>query len=95
MEVDGQRHAPAASHPRNRPDTRCVQGAGWAPGPAWTGTENLTPTGIRSLDHPPSSESQAYVKKNNIKMETQVKGYKRADWIQLPRLDTATTLRFP
>ena len=27
-----------------------VQEAGWAPGPVWTGAQNLTPTGIRSLD---------------------------------------------
>jgi len=27
-----------------------VQEAGWAPGPVWTGAENLAPTGIRSLD---------------------------------------------
>jgi len=27
-----------------------VQEAGWAPGPVWTGAENLTPTGIRSPD---------------------------------------------
>ena len=27
-----------------------VQEAGWAPGPVWTGAENLSPTGIRSLD---------------------------------------------
>jgi hypothetical protein len=33
-----------------------VQEAGWAPGPVWTGTENLTPTGIRSPDHPARSE---------------------------------------
>ena len=25
-----------------------VQEAGWAPGPVWTGVENLVPTGIRS-----------------------------------------------
>ena len=34
-----------------------VQEAGWAPGPFWTGTENLAPTGIRSPDRPASSES--------------------------------------
>jgi hypothetical protein len=34
-----------------------VQEAGWAPGPVWTGAENLAPTGIRSLDRPASSES--------------------------------------
>ena len=30
---------------------------GWAPGPVWTGAENLTPTGIRSLDRPARSQS--------------------------------------
>ena len=34
-----------------------VQEAGWAPGPVWTGTENLAPTGIRSPDHPARRES--------------------------------------
>ena len=32
-----------------------VQEAGWAPGPVWTGAENLAPTGIRSPDRPTSS----------------------------------------
>ena len=30
-----------------------VQEAGWVPGPVWTGTENLAPTGIRSLSVQP------------------------------------------
>ena len=34
-----------------------VQEAGWAPGPVWTGAENLDPTGIRSPDRPNRSES--------------------------------------
>ena len=34
-----------------------VQEAGWAPGPAWTGAENLASTGIRSPDRPARSES--------------------------------------
>ena len=34
-----------------------VQEAGWAPGPVWTGAENITPTGIRSPDRPAHSES--------------------------------------
>jgi hypothetical protein len=34
-----------------------VQEAGWAPGPVWTGEENLAPTGIRSPDRPASSQS--------------------------------------
>ena len=32
-----------------------VQEARWAPGPVWTGSENLAPTGIRSLDRPARS----------------------------------------
>jgi hypothetical protein len=31
--------------------------AGWAPGPVWTGAENLTPTGIQSPDRPAHSWS--------------------------------------
>ena len=34
-----------------------VQEAGWAPGPVWTGAENLAPTGVRSLDRPTRSQS--------------------------------------
>ena len=34
-----------------------VQEAGWAPGPIWTGAENLAPTGIRSPDRPSRSQS--------------------------------------
>ena len=34
-----------------------VQEAGLAPGPVWTGGENLAPTGIRSADRPARSES--------------------------------------
>ena len=33
-----------------------VQEAGWAPGPVWTGRENLTPIGIGSPDRPASSQ---------------------------------------
>jgi hypothetical protein len=31
--------------------------AGRAPGPVWTGAENLAPTGIRSPDRPARSQS--------------------------------------
>ena len=34
-----------------------VQEAGWAPGPVWTGAENLAPTGIRSPDRPARRQS--------------------------------------
>ena len=37
MVVGGQRHAPAALYPRERPGTYCK--GGWV----WTGAENLTP----------------------------------------------------
>ena len=34
-----------------------VREARWAPGPVWTGAENLAPTGIRSSDRPTRSQS--------------------------------------
>ena len=34
-----------------------AQESGWAPGPVWTGAENLTPTGIRSPGRPTRSQS--------------------------------------
>jgi hypothetical protein len=34
-----------------------VEEAGWAPGPVWTGAENLAPTRIRSPDCPAHSQS--------------------------------------
>ena len=43
----GQPHAPAVSTPGKDP-LPIVQEAGWAPGPVWTGAENLIATGIRS-----------------------------------------------
>jgi hypothetical protein len=52
--MGGQRHAPAALLPGKRPDTHCKR---WAPGPVWMGAENLAPTGIRSPDRPPRSQS--------------------------------------
>ena len=51
----GQRHDPAASCTMGtgKEPVPIVQEAGWAPGPVWTGAENLAPTGIGSPDHPP------------------------------------------
>ena len=34
-----------------------VQEVEWAPGPVWTGAENLAPTGIQSPDRPARSQS--------------------------------------
>ena len=56
MGVGGQRHTPAALPPGKDP-VPTVQEVGWAPGPVWTGVENLAPTGIRSPDRPARSES--------------------------------------
>jgi hypothetical protein len=54
--MGGQPHVPAALLPGTDP-VPIVQKAGWAPGPIWTGAENLAPTGIRSPDRSASSES--------------------------------------
>ena len=56
MGVGGQQHSPAALPPGKDP-VPIVQEAGWAPGPVWTGAENLDPTRIRFLDRPVRSES--------------------------------------
>jgi len=42
--VRGQRHAPAALYP-GKDTVPIVKEDGWAPGPVWTGVENLSPTG--------------------------------------------------
>ena len=42
MGVGGQRHALATLPPGKGP-VPFAQQAGWAPGPVWTGAENLTP----------------------------------------------------
>jgi len=43
-------------YPRVRPGKHCIRGY-WAPGPIWTGAENLAPTGIQFPDRPARSES--------------------------------------
>jgi len=55
--VKGQHHAPAALYPRGKDTVTIVQEAGWAPGPVWTGAENLASTGILSPDRPARSQS--------------------------------------
>jgi hypothetical protein len=57
MGVGGQRHAPAALPP-GKTLYPLYRRLGWPPGPVWTGAEKLAPpTGIRSPDRPPRSES--------------------------------------
>jgi hypothetical protein len=53
---EGQRHAPAALYLREDP-VPIIQEAGWAPGPVWTGAENLAPIGIRYPDRQARSQS--------------------------------------
>ena len=48
---------PRALYPPGMTMVPIVQEAGWAPGLAWTGAENLAPTGIRYPDRPARSES--------------------------------------
>ena len=50
----GQRHAPAALYPRERPGTHCT--GGWVGPRAGLGAENLDPTGIRTPDRPARSQ---------------------------------------
>ena len=52
----GQCHSRPLITPGKEP-VPIVQEAGWAPGPVWTGMENLAPTGIRSPDRPAHSQS--------------------------------------
>jgi hypothetical protein len=48
---------PRPLYPHERDQVPIVQEAGWAPGPVWTGAENIALTGIRSPDRPARSES--------------------------------------
>jgi len=50
-EVRGQRHDPAVFTPGKDP-VPIAQEARWAPGPVWTGVENLASIWIRSPDRP-------------------------------------------
>jgi hypothetical protein len=56
VRVGGELHAPAAFSLEGHPIS-IVQEAWWAPGSAWTGAENLAPTGIRLLDRSARSAS--------------------------------------
>jgi hypothetical protein len=45
---EGSASRPGRSLPSGKEPVPIVQEAGWAPGPVWTGAENLAPSGIRS-----------------------------------------------
>jgi len=54
-----------------------IQEAGWAPGPIWTGAENLAPTAVRSPDRPARSQSLyqlSYPAHNIIEGKTSIFG---------------------
>jgi hypothetical protein len=55
--VSGQQHTPAALYPRGKTPVPILQEAEWAPGPVWTGAENLVHTGIRSWTVQPLAQS--------------------------------------
>ena len=70
---EGSISRPGRSLPPGK--TRCplYKEAGWAPGPVWTGVENLVPTGIRSPDRPARSQSLyrlSYPTHNQILIKT-------------------------
>ena len=54
---EGSASRPGRSLPPGKNPVPIVQEAGWAPGAAWTGAENLAPTGIRSPDRQARSQS--------------------------------------
>ena len=51
------RDTPRPLYPQERDPVPIVWEAQWAPGPVWTGAENVGPTGIRSTDRAARSES--------------------------------------
>jgi hypothetical protein len=55
--VEGSVSRPGRSLPPGKDPIPIVQEAAWAPGPVWTGSENLSPNGIRSPDLPVRSQS--------------------------------------
>jgi hypothetical protein len=57
LEVEGVSVTPQPLFTPGKDPVPIVQEARWAPGPVWTGAENLAPTGIRSPDHPARSLS--------------------------------------
>jgi len=76
---EGSASRPGCSLPPGKDPVPILQEAGWAPGPVWTGAENLAPTGIRSLDRPARSQSlyrlsyPAHRRRNGyIKLEREV-----------------------
>ena len=54
---EGSASRPGHSLPAGKDPVPFVQEAGWAPGPVWTGAENLAPTGIRCPNRPAHSHS--------------------------------------
>ena len=48
---------PRPLYPQEGDQVPIVKESLWAPSPVWTGSKYLAPTGIRSPDHPATSES--------------------------------------
>ena len=64
----GQRHALAAPYPRERPGTHCT-GSWWAPGPVWTGAENLAPPGFDPRTAQPVGSRKIFLIITNIQQD--------------------------
>ena len=65
-EVGGHCHAPPALPPGKRHSTHLHESR-WAPGPVWTGADNLAPTGVRSPDLQTRGESHVFKNLHNHK----------------------------
>jgi hypothetical protein len=62
MQVGGQRRAPAALPPENKP-VPILEEPGWVLGPVWTGMDlikSLDPTTVRTPDQPPARSESLY-----------------------------------
>jgi len=71
--VRGQRYAPAAHYPRERPGTHCTGGwVGLRAGLEWCG--KFHPTGIRSPDRPARLRYPAHPLLTNICVNSSTKG---------------------
>jgi len=76
---------PRPLYPRERDPVPTVQEARWAPGPVWTGAENLAPTEIRSPSRPALNETLYRLSYPGPHL--------RVHTVQYPsRLETPTTL---
>jgi hypothetical protein len=68
---------------------KTAQEAGWAPGPVWTGEENLAATGIRSPDRPARSQSLYRLRYPDLWRESSIHISFRTSWVCLDNVPTS------